>query len=45
MTKLDQLVRVCGARRIENVDNNVTHVIVCKREERELKVFQDMKKG
>lgn len=45
VTKLNKIASLCGATRFEEIDENVTHVIVGKRDEKELKLFQDMNKG
>lgn len=45
VTQLNKIASLCGATRFEEIDENVTHVIVGKRDEKELKLFQDMNKG
>lgn len=45
MSKLNKIVSLSGATRFDELNENVSHVIVGKREEKELKGFQDMNKG
>lgn len=45
MTKLNKIITLSGATRFDDLNENVTHVIIGKREDKELKGFQDMNKG
>lgn len=45
MSKLNKVISLSGATRYDELHENVTHVIIGKREEKELKGFQDMNKG
>lgn len=44
MGKLNKIICMSGATRFEEPNESVTHVIVGKREEKELKTLQDMNK-
>lgn len=44
MGKLNKIISLSGATRYEELNENVTHVVVGKRNDKELKAFQDMNK-
>lgn len=45
MNKLNKIVSLSGATRFDEVDEHVTHVIVGKKNDKELKAFQGFNKG
>lgn len=45
MNKLNKVISLSGATRFDELNEDVTHVIVGKRDDKELKAFHDMNKG